>query len=118
MKKDDIKDQILALVNLSQDDTVFNVEINPNQFIQTPNIFTIQKLHKPEPGEPGYPGSDNDYGTESRRFGNFDVSKDSNAATIFNKIAMMLNFKCPVKDYPVTLMLKNQTRTDVRIYDM
>jgi hypothetical protein len=36
----------------------------------------------------------------------------------FNKIPLMLNFKFPVKDYPVTLKLMNQSKTDVRIYDV
>ena len=31
---------------------VFNVEVNPKEFIQVPNMFTIQGFRKPEPGEP------------------------------------------------------------------
>lgn len=109
----------MALVNQAQDDTVFNVELNPSQFVSVPSLFTIQKAQKPEPGDHYNYKHDNTNQENTMNYNQLEASKKTDDfLSQFNKIALMLNFKFPVKDYPLTLLLKNQSKTDVRIYEV
>lgn len=48
LKRDQMREEVMNLIGLAQEDTTFNLDINPPGFITVPPLFTIQKSIKPE----------------------------------------------------------------------
>jgi hypothetical protein len=115
-KREHVPEDLMKRITEAQNESTFDVDLNPPNFIQFPPIFNIErKNEKPEEGsksqlaKPGQqpPAVPNDQSA---------VNASDNPAS--NKLALIINFKVPVKEYQLTLTMKNRTLTDIRIYDI
>ena len=113
-------DQIKKITEL-QNDTNFDISVDPPQFVGITNHFELaRKERHHEESEQNEKSKKNEkartLSTENSVKG--DKGESSLQNELSNKIALAITQKIPVKDYPITLTMKNKTLTDVRIYEI
>ena len=122
-KKEFVRDDMFQKIMELQEDSTFDVDITPPNFISYPISYVIDR-------NKGGQGPNDDDRQSAK--GNQPLVKSvvtvltegslkDNPQTpqdVINKLTLMLNFKVPVKNYPVTLTMKNKTATDIRIYEI
>lgn len=97
------KTELLKRVDSLRENNTFTLECD-QPFIQIPNTFTIVSTKKME-------------GTEHSK-GEKSDTHNLSATGEMNKIPINLAYKFPVQNQVATIMMRNSTRTDVRIYQL
>jgi len=103
------KAELLKKVDALKENLTFYVECD-QPFVQVPGVFTIQPMKKEASGANVHDQSKIDKEkTETNNFSQTDHS---------NKLPVTLAYKFPVQNQAATIMMRNGTRTDVRIFNL
>lgn len=113
VKDDGAKETLMKFINTVKTEDTFHLEVTPAAGIMFPPTFTIFDENAENMSEDGSPQN----AKEKKKAE--EISKRKNIPTDeLNVLKLALNFRNPVKEYTATVIMKNEAKTDLRLYDL
>ena len=115
IKEEKMKDNLIKFISRTKVQETFHLEITPPHNISCPNVFNVV--------DENIDNSEDDVGTTNLRDTGANRDKNKNSSLNPesddpNVVRLQLNFRNPVKEYSATVIMKNDDKTDLRMYEL
>ena len=111
IKDETEKETLMKFVNQQKTEETFSLEVIPSQNITCPPLFTIFDENIDLSSQDDEPTTKREKNRADEKARRKNVTEDPNI------VKLGLTFRNPVKEYTATVILKNHTLTDLRLYD-